>query len=61
MNKLAVVSPPTEKFSWTTEILKVVVGGELKADVKHAAQIRQRLSMQVRLKEPDRVFETDTK
>lgn len=60
MENIKVVRAPEEKFSWTKEILKLKVGESFPAEISDTAIIRQRISVQVKLKEPERTFETDT-
>jgi hypothetical protein len=61
MNTLRLVEPPKDKFSWTKEILALNTGEGFKAKKKYAKTISPRISREVKLEDPNRVFETDSK
>lgn len=61
MNTIRLIEPPKEKFSWTREILVLNVDEQFKAKKKYAKTISPRISREVKLEAPERVFETDTK
>lgn len=56
-----VVKAPKKKFSWTAEVLAIEVGGEpLRIEIDDRKKVAPLLSREIKLKAPDRVFETDT-
>jgi hypothetical protein len=59
--EIKLVEPPKEKFSWTKVILSLNVGEKFKAKEKYAKTIAPRISREIKLADPERVYETDNK
>lgn len=58
---MKVILPPKTKFSWTNEILSVRVGERIKVPKEFAKTVTPIISRDIKLKAPEREFETDGK
>ncbi|WPU91850.1 hypothetical protein SNE25_21260 [Mucilaginibacter sabulilitoris] len=61
MAERRLIDPPQEKFVWSNEILAIKKGEEVVIKKKYSKTVTPIISKDVRLKDPDRKFETDSK
>jgi hypothetical protein len=61
MSQIRIVEPPEEKFSWVNEIVGLEVGEKFKTPKKYRKTVAPIISRDVKVKDPDGEFETDTK
>lgn len=59
MSEIRIIQPPAKKFSWANEILGVKEKEVVKTPKQYARTIAPIISRDVKLKAPDREFETD--
>jgi len=61
MEQIRIIAPPEEKFSWVSEILNIKAGEKARADKKFSKTLKPIISRDVKLKDPNGEFETDSK
>jgi hypothetical protein len=55
------IEPPKKRFSWTTVLADLEVEGKLTVSIEFERTISSRISREIKLKYPGRVYETDRK
>lgn len=61
MEQIRIIAPPEEKFSWVNEILNIKAGEKAKTEKKYSKTLKPIISRDVKLKDPNGEFETDSK
>lgn len=60
MEKIRIVKPPEERFSWVNELLKTPVGDKFKTPKKYKSSIASIASRDVKITEPTAEFTLDS-
>lgn len=61
MSNIRLVEPPEVRFSWANEILSLEIGDKFKTKKKYGKTISPLISRDIKYREPEREFETDSK
>lgn len=60
MDKLRIVQPPVEEFTWINELVKTPVGDRFKTPKKYGKSLKSIISRDVRIDNPTIRFKTDS-
>lgn len=61
MEQIKIVQPPEGKWSWVNEIVSIPIGDKIRTPKKFAKTVKPIISRDVKIKDPNGEFETDSK